>query len=413
MGHADAFFPAFLLNASSEAVQVPLAMLVVFASAKLLAEIFERLNQPGIVGEILAGVLIGPSVLGWVSADQIFVFLADLGVLFLLFRVGLEVNPSELMKLGGTASIVAAAGVLIPFVMGWGILGLWGSPQIEAIFVGAAMVATSVGITAQVLSAKGLLQERASQIILAAAVIDDVLGLLVLAFVSSLARGEVHLAGLATTAVLAITFVLLIAIWGNRAMGKVVPRVQQTLRVSEAEYAFAMIVLFALSVLAAYVGVAAIVGAFFAGMALAGRVGQRVNDLAHGATELLVPFFLAGIGLHVRLELFKDWSLVLLTGVVLVAAVISKFVGCGAGAWRMGKTDAVRIGVGMIPRGEVGMVVAQIGLTTGVLSQGVYGVVVFMAAATTLIAPPLLKVAFATAAVPASPPPEEEAFRLG
>jgi Kef-type K+ transport system membrane component KefB len=412
MGHSETFFPAFLL-ASSEAVRVPLAMLVVFASAKLLAELFERLNQPGIVGEILAGVLIGPSVLGWVSPDQIFVFLADLGVLFLLFRVGLEVNPTELMKRGGTAGIVAAAGVVVPFVLGWGILWLWGSPQIEAIFVGAAMVATSVGITAQVLSAKGLLQERASQIILAAAVIDDVLGLLVLAFVSSLARGEVHLAGLATTAGLAVTFVLLIAIWGNRAMSKLVPRVQQNLRVSEAEYAFAMIVLFALSVLAAYVGVAAIVGAFFAGMALAGRVGQRVNDLAHGATELLVPFFLAGIGLHVQLELFKDMSLVLLTAVVLVAAVVSKFVGCGAGAWRMGKADAVRIGVGMIPRGEVGMVVAQIGLTTGVLSQGVYGVVVFMAAATTLIAPPLLKLAYANPTAEADQPPKDEVFRLG
>src|SRR5512140_3373861 len=162
---------------AASGVEIPLSMLVVFASAKLLHEGMERLGQPGIVGEILAGVLIGPYVLGWMHPNEVLRILADLGVMFLLFRVGLEVKSSELMKVGGTAAGVAAAGVVLPFVMGWGISALWGEPRIEAIFTGAAMVATSVGITAQVLAAKGLLQQLASQIILAAAVIDDVLGL--------------------------------------------------------------------------------------------------------------------------------------------------------------------------------------------------------------------------------------------
>jgi Kef-type K+ transport system membrane component KefB len=315
--------------------------------------------------------------------------------MFLLFRVGLEVKPAELMKLGGTATIVAICGVIVPFFMGWGIISLWGYPTIEGVFVGAAMVATSVGITAQVLAAKGLLQQRASQIILAAAVIDDVLGLLVLASVSGVARGNVNYLEIGLTIVLAIGFVLLIATMGHRAVGKMVPKIQESMRLAEAEFALAIVLLFTLSVLAVYVGVAAIVGAFFAGMALSGTVGQRVHDLSHGATELLVPFFLAGIGLHVELSAFGSPSLILLSFVLLAAACVSKFIGCGLSALPLGKSDAIKIGVGMIPRGEVGMVVAQIGLSMSVISRDVYGVVVFMAVATTIVAPPLLKIAFA------------------
>src|SRR3954462_8830244 len=117
------------------AVQIPLSMLVVFASAKLLAEIFERLGQPGIVGEILAGILIGPHVLGWMSPNEVLTILADLGVMFLLFRVGLEIKASDLMKVGGTALFVAVAGVILPFLMGWGIAALWGHPHVESIFI--------------------------------------------------------------------------------------------------------------------------------------------------------------------------------------------------------------------------------------------------------------------------------------
>jgi Kef-type K+ transport system membrane component KefB len=140
--------------------------------------------------------------------------------MFLLFRVGLEVRSSELMKVGGTATLVACSGVVVPFLMGWGILNLWGSPSNEAIFVGASMVATSVGITAQVLSAKGLLHAVSSKIILAAAVIDDVLGLLVLAVVSSLTHGQLNILELTLTAALAVAFTVIVAKWGTHAMGR-------------------------------------------------------------------------------------------------------------------------------------------------------------------------------------------------
>ena len=157
---------------------------------------------------------------------------------------------------------------------------------------------------------------------------------------------------------------------------------------------FAMTLLFALSLLAVYAGVAAIIGAFLAGMALSESREQRLNDMTAGVAELLVPFFLAGIGLHLDFSSFASSSTVLLAVAIVVAAVLSKFVGCGLAAVSLGRTDAVRVGVGMVPRGEVGMVVAQIGLNLGVVANNVYGMIVFMSVVTTLVAPPLLKVAF-------------------
>jgi len=399
-----------LLAATGEAARLPLEMFIVFGAAKLFGELFERLKQPGIVGEILAGILIGPSVLGWIAPGEFLNALAELGVMFLLFRVGLEVKASELAQVGGRATLVAVLGVIVPFFMGWGILLLWNAPQIEAIFVGAAMVATSVGITAQVLAAKGLMQTRAARIILAAAVVDDVLGLLVLAVVSGLARGQVRVADLVVTAVAAIGFTILVATWGTRAAETVVPRVRKKLRVAEAEFALSMTLLFGLALLAVYAGVAAIIGAFLAGMALSESVGERVHDLAHGVTELLVPFFLAGIGLHLSLGTFGSSETLILALVILAAAILSKFVGCGAAALRLGRADATRIGIGMIPRGEVGLVVAQIGMRLGVIAEHIYGVVVFMAVATTIIAPPLLAAAYKGALEQAE---KKEVFRLG
>ncbi|HXS96328.1 MAG TPA: cation:proton antiporter [Candidatus Limnocylindrales bacterium] len=385
--------PGLLLTLPDNA-QIPMAMLLVFASAKLLSEIFERLGQPGIAGEILAGVLIGPHVLGWLAPNQALQLLSGLGVMFLLFRVGLHVKSSDLMKLGGTAVSVAVAGVIVPFLMGWGISALWGEPHIEAIFTGAAMVATSVGITAEVLASRGLLDTAAARVILGAAVVDDVLGLIVLAMVSGLAANSVNYLDLALTAGLAIAFTLFVAWFGSRTVRRVMPRVQAKLVLAEREFALAMTLLFALSLLAVFAGIAAIVGAFLAGMALSESVDARVVDLTNGVTELLVPFFLVGIGMRLDPRALSGSSALLLGGAILLAAIVSKFIGCGLGALHMGRRDALRVAVGMIPRGEVGIVVAQIGLTLGVMSQKTYGIIVFMSVATTLVAPPLLKLVF-------------------
>jgi Kef-type K+ transport system membrane component KefB len=389
---------------------VPLSMLLVFVSAKLMAELCERLGQPGIIGEILAGVLIGPGVLGWMQPNDILAILSQLGAMFLLFRVGLEVKSSELIRVGGTALLVATAGVIVPFLAGWAISLLWGEPQIEAVFTGAAMVATSGGITARVLADRGLLEERASQVILAAAVIDDVLGLIVLALVSGLARGRIHYLDVALTALLAMGFTAMIVFLGTRTARRIVPGVQRRLVHAESEFTIALSVLFALSLLAVYAGVAAIVGAFLAGVALSEIAEQRVLDQTSGISELLTPFFLVGIGLHFDISAFAQPSAIWLAVVIFMAAILSKLVACGLGAIRLGRADALRVGVGMAPRGEVGMVVAQIGHGMGIMSNTVYGVVVLMSVATTAAAPPLLLWAYRN--VPASRV-EEEVPRVG
>jgi Kef-type K+ transport system membrane component KefB len=258
-------------------------MLLVFGSAKLLAEVCERCKQPGLVGEILAGIILGPSVLGWVVPDEMITALAELGVMFLLFRVGLEVKASELLKVGITATLVATLGVVVPFALGWAILMWWGASYTEAMFVGAAMVATSVGITARVLATQGVLQARASRVILAAAVIDDVLGLLILAVVSSAAQGHINVLGLVATAALAIGFTLAVAFWGTKTVGRVVARAEEHLHVAEGQFVLALCLLFGLALLAVYAGVAAIIGAFLAGITVAESVDHRVHELTQGS----------------------------------------------------------------------------------------------------------------------------------
>jgi Na+:H+ antiporter len=370
------------------------SMLLIFGSAKLLAEVFERLRQPGIVGEILAGVLIGPSILGWIAPDANLTFLAELGVIFLLFRVGLEIKPSDLVAVGRTAAAVGVLGVAIPLVMGWATMRLWGASQIESLFVGAALTATSVGISAQLLASKGLLNRTAGKIILAAAVIDDVLALLVLGVISSVASGTVNVLELALTTVFALAFVFLMVRWGGDTAGKVLPKLQQRMRIGEGQFAVAMILLFALAALSEKAGVAPIIGAFLAGLAMGRALPHRVHDMTQGVTELLVPFFLAGIGLRFEWQAFVRPSTLALAVVILAVAIVAKFVGCGLGAMKYGTPVAIRVGFGMIPRGEFCMVVAQIGLGLKAISAETYDVVVFMAVAATLLTAPLMNVAF-------------------
>jgi len=212
--------------------------------------------------------------------------------------------------------------------------------------------------------------------------------------VTGLARGPVNYLDIALTAAIAMAFTYLMATLGRRTVRIVMPHVQSRVRLAEGEFALAMTLLFALSLLAVYAGVAAIVGAFLAGMALGETVDRRVQELARGVTELLVPFFLVGIGLRLDLSVFATRRVLLLAASIVLAAVIAKFTACGLAAFRMGRSDAIRVGVGMIPHGEVGMVVAQIGLSMGVMGRSVYGIIVFMSVATTMVAPPLLKAAF-------------------
>jgi Kef-type K+ transport system membrane component KefB len=389
----------FLATATGHELNTLLTLFVMIAAAKVMAEVFERLRQPAVVGEILAGVIIGQSVLGWVAPSEITNTLAVIGVIFLLFTVGLETKPAAIFKVGWRATVVAVLGVAAPFVGGYLLMRAWGSTGVEALFIGTAMVATSVGITARVLGSMGLLDEPTSRIILGAAVIDDILGLLILALVSSAAAGQIDYLEIGLTAALAVGFTAFVALVGARVVTRIAPRIEG-LRAGESFFVFGLVLSLGLSVAAAYIGVAAIIGAFLAGMALAEATegNDRMHQQTSGATEFLVPFFLVNIGMQLRLDVFREPSTIMLVVLVTLVAVVTKLIGCGAGAASLGWRRAGQVGVGMVPRGEVGIVVAQIGLSLGVINDALFGVVLFMAVATTLIAPPFLKMLFASEA---------------
>jgi Kef-type K+ transport system membrane component KefB len=377
--------------ASTGGERLLFTVFVMFVAAKLAAEIFERLKQPAVAGEILAGVVIGPSVLGWVAPSELTGALSEIGVIFLLFLVGLETKPADIFRVGWRALLVAVMGVVAPFIAGYLIMLAWGETRIEAIFVGAALVATSVGITARVLGQMGLLGLEVSRIILGAAVIDDILGLLILAVVSSLAKeGGVNYVQIGTTAALAVSFTLLIILVGARAVSRIRTRVEK-LKLGQSYLIFGLSLCLGLALVASYIGVAAIIGAFLAGMALSESAeGTDMPHQAEAVTEFLLPFFLTNIGMQLKLDALLNRNTILLALAVTILAVLSKLIGCGLAALPLGKKKAAQIGMGMVPRGEVGIVVAQIGLSLNAVDAAAYGVVLFMAVATTLIAPPFL-----------------------
>jgi Kef-type K+ transport system membrane component KefB len=387
----------FLATASGDHTSVLLTLFIMLVAAKLMAELFERLRQPAVAGEILAGVVIGPSLLGWAAPSEITSLLAEIGVIFLLFTVGLETKPAAIFKVGKHAAVVAVLGVIAPLLGGWLLMRAWGSTSIEALFVGTAMVATSVGITARVLSGMGLLDAPTARIILGAAVIDDILGLLVLAIVSSMAAGTVNYLEILTTAGLAIGFTAFVALVGAPVVTRVAPSVER-MRGGQGIFIFGLVLCLGLSVAASYIGVAAIIGAFLAGMALAEAAedNPRMHRQMSGVTEFLVPFFLVNIGMQLSLGVFRSSSVIILCVLVTLVAIVTKLLGCGLGASNLGMRRAGQVGMGMVPRGEVGIIVAQIGLSLAVIGAELYGVVLFMAVATTVIAPPFLKLLYAS-----------------
>jgi Kef-type K+ transport system membrane component KefB len=382
----------FLLAATGDDTRVLLTLFIMLVAAKVMAELFERLRQPAIPGEILAGVIIGPSLLAWAGPSEITSTLAEIGVIFLLFTVGLETKPASIFKVGMRATVVAVLGVVAPLIAGWLLMKAWGGTTIEALFVGTAMVATSIGITARVLSGLGLLDAPTARIILGAAVIDDILGLLILAIVSSMAAGTVNYVEILTTAGLAIGFTAFVALVGPPVVTRVAPSVER-MRSGQGIFIFGLVLCLGLSVAASYIGIAAIIGAFLAGMAIAETAedNPKMHRQMSGVTEFLVPFFLVNIGMQLSLDVFRSPSVIALCLLVTLVAIVTKLIGCGLGAYNLGLRRAGQVGMGMVPRGEVGIIVAQIGLSLAVIGAELYGVVLFMAVATTLVAPPFLK----------------------
>jgi Kef-type K+ transport system membrane component KefB len=369
-------------------------LFAIFIAAKAIGELFERLKLPAVLGEILAGVLIGPYALGWIHPSDTLRAIAEIGAIFVLFNAGLEVSPRDLIKVGRTAVVVAVAGVIVPFALGFAYMHWRGDALTESVFVGAAMVATSVGITARVLGDMGVLSSRTSKIILGAAVFDDILGMLLLAVVDGLAESQgVQWGRLGVLAVEAILFALFMIFIGPRILCKLKPSVAH-LSTYNAPLIIALMVCLGLSFAAAKIGMAAIIGAFFAGMIFSEYSPEwDLLPRVHAITEFLGPFFFFSIGAQLNVKLFNV-EVLLVASIVTVLAVVSKVAGCGLPLLGEGWNTVLSVGVGMMPRGEVALIVALVGLSSQIVSQSTYAVVVFMTSVTTVLAPPLLRILF-------------------
>lgn len=369
-------------------------LLLIFAAAKLCGELFEQLRLPAVLGELLAGVALGPHAIGWIDPTPSVEAMAGLGAIFLLFTVGLETHPDDLLKVGKQSLGVASAGVAVPFVLGYAYFRLHGNSNHESIFVATAMVATSVGITARVLGDMGVLQSRAARIILAAAVFDDVLAMLLLAVVSGVAEsGTVDWTSMGVLLLESTLFAVFMLFVAPRLLRRVKDNLQRS-RSHNAQLVIALLLCLGLSAAAERIGMAAIIGAFFAGLAMAPFAREWMLDSRVGAiSDFLAPFFFFLLGVKLDLKLFTGDTL-MVAFVVFLLAVISKVIGCGLPVWKEGRRTALQVGVGMMPRGEVGLIVALIGLKMGTISGSAYAVVMFMSAATTLLAPLALRLLF-------------------
>lgn len=376
-------------------------LFVLFVAAKLAGEVFERLRQPAVIGELLVGMVLGAGVLGVVdvAGEPFLTEFAELAVVVLLFRVGLETPIGDLRKVGALAALVAVAGVLLPFGLGAGLYAGLGQPTTTALFVGAALVATSVGVTARVLADLRLLAERESRVILGAAVIDDVLGLIVLSVVVSAAGGEgFQPTAILVTAALSLGFVLVVGLVGTRVAAKGGHLLERP-RLPQAPFAFAVALCLGIAVLAQFVGLAAIIGAFLAGMIMAESPQHyELEEKFEPLGEFLVPFFFVVTGAAVDPSSLLGGGILAIAGVLVLLAVVGKVVGCGLAAHRLGLRSAAIVGVGMVPRGEVGIIVAREGSRAGAIDDATFAVIIAMSIVTTLVAPPVLKALFGSRA---------------
>ncbi|HUP01250.1 MAG TPA: cation:proton antiporter [Gemmatimonadota bacterium] len=390
--------------------------IIILLAAKLAGELFERLGQPSVLGELVAGVLVGSSVLGLVPVDPADPYgsmvhvLAEVGVVILLFEIGLETDLREMFHVGSSALMVAFVGVVLPFLFGYLFWHYYqGGASLVAIFIGATLTATSVGITARVLTDLGKISTAEARIIIGAAVIDDILGLLILAVVDGLAAtGSVSVLGVLKLFGLAVGFLavaMAIGLTTARWLFELVNR----MRVRGVLVIFALMFALTLAFLAEWVGLAPIVGAFAAGLILS-RTNQfdTIVEQIKPVADVFTPIFFVSIGAAVDVTILdprvpENHEILIVGGILFAIAVLGKVVSGYSVVWRSG-LNKLAIGVGMVPRGEVGLIFAQIGLMGGILTRDVFSAVLIMVMGTTLITPPVLKILLER-----EPPSEPEA----
>lgn len=404
---------AALAGGAAPIGHVVLALAAILAAAKVGGDLAVRLRQPAVLGELAAGVVLANLDLAGVTwfrsltGDPTIEILAQLGVVILLFQVGLESTVRDMMKVGVTSTLVAVLGVVTPFALGWGVgaVLLPGHSAYAHAFLGATLTATSVGITARVLKDLGKAQLPEARVILGAAVIDDVLGLVILAVVAGVIGAAETGATLSAGATGLVVAKAVLFLFGALVIGVVLsPRLfalAAQLRGRGVLLATALVACFVLAALASAIGLAAIVGAYAAGLILEDvhwreftrRGEQRVQDLVAPIAEFLVPVFFVLMGMRVELRAFAQPGVLGLALLLTLAAIVGKQA-CALGALGRG-LDCLSIGIGMIPRGEVGLIFASIGMTLTlhgerIVDAGIYSAAVIMVMATTMVTPPAL-----------------------
>ena len=385
-------------------IHIIISLSILLFSAKIFAEIFQRIKQPVVLGELLAGIIVGPYALGGlplfdgqplVVLNDTIKHIGELAAIVILFIAGLEITPREFLR-GGIGSLtVGALGVIVPFMVAFFVLSAYGLAIFEILLIATALTATSIAISIQVLSELGRMQSREARLILGAAIVDDILAIAILSVVVTMVQSGENMPQITDVIFLILK---ILGIFGVLLVGAVllVPRILHSEKLWRSKGSIEGIttaIFFGIAGLAAYVGLSPIVGAFATGMAVAStRIIKQVEEYAHKLQFIFAPLFFAIIGAQVDLR-GVNLDVVAIAGIIISIAILTKLIGCGLPSWIFlrDKKSSMRVGIGMVSRGEVGLIVAGVGVTSGVLSADIYTSIIMMIAVTTIITPIWLK----------------------
>jgi Kef-type K+ transport system membrane component KefB len=392
--------PVVPAAAGTVSFDVFFGLFVLFLAAKAGEEIARRLGQPAVVGELLGGVVVGPYALGWAQLTEPAAVFSEVGVVILLFAVGLEVRIDDLLAVGKPALLTAVIGMFLPIAGGY-LLGVAiGEAPESAIYIGLALAATSIGITSRVLAELGILDRTFARVILGAAVIDDILVLVAIGLVEGLTTGNTSSSALS----------IIVPAVGLLALGFFAARRARGLKrevftwplFAETPLVPAFIVMFGMALVAAYIGLAAIIGAFIAGLVIAEtEAREEIEHEIRPLGSVFTPFFFAFTGAQLDLRTLTDPAVLAFVVILILIGVITKTAGGLIGAWSIGRWGATAVGFGMVPRGEVGIVVANLGLAAGLLTTTTFSAVLVAVIGTTIVAPYLLAFAIPRATLEA------------